>query len=76
MTVGGVDFFVSSTSAASADRPWAEWIAWELEHRERRPVPVWVRECAPNGLLGSVVYVVDRRPRDSPVRLRVHLEVG
>ena len=24
-----VDFFVSYTSA---DRPWAEWIAWELEH--------------------------------------------
>jgi hypothetical protein len=23
-----VDFFVSYTSA---DRPWAEWIAWELE---------------------------------------------
>jgi hypothetical protein len=26
---GAVDFFVSYTSA---DRPWAEWIAWELEH--------------------------------------------
>jgi hypothetical protein len=25
---GSVDFFVSYTSA---DRPWAEWIAWELE---------------------------------------------
>jgi len=25
---GGVDFFVSYTTA---DRPWAEWIAWELE---------------------------------------------
>jgi Tfp pilus assembly protein PilF len=27
--MGKVDFFVSYTSA---DRPWAEWIAWELEH--------------------------------------------
>jgi hypothetical protein len=26
---GPVDFFVSYTSV---DRPWAEWIAWELEH--------------------------------------------
>jgi tetratricopeptide (TPR) repeat protein len=108
-----VDFFVSYTSA---DRPWAEWIAWELEAagyhvvvqawdmpagsnfvhemheatrsgartiavlspaflasgfceaewgaafrsdpvgRERRLVPVRVRECNPDGLLGSVVY--------------------
>jgi hypothetical protein len=111
---GAVDFFVSYTSA---DRPWAEWIAWELEHaghntiiqawdvqpgsnfmheiheatrvaartiavlspaflesgfceaewsaafrkdptgKERRLVPVRVRECDPDGLLGSVVYV-------------------
>jgi len=110
----GVDFFVSYTSA---DRPWAEWIAWELEHagysvivqawdilpganfplamhdaartagrtiavlspaflesrycapewaaafREdptgarRKLVPVRVRECQPDGTLGSVVYV-------------------
>ena len=28
MDRGGVDFFVSYTSA---DRPWAEWIVWELE---------------------------------------------
>jgi tetratricopeptide (TPR) repeat protein len=112
--IDGVDFFVSYTSA---DRPWAEWIAWELEYagfsvvvqawdiqpgsnfvhemheatrvaertvavlspaflasefceaewgvalrrdpsgRERRLVPVRVRECDPDGLLGSVVYV-------------------
>jgi Tfp pilus assembly protein PilF len=111
---GPVDFFVSYTSA---DRPWAEWIAWELEHasysvivqawdmtagsnfvhemheamrsgartiavlspaflasefceaewreavrkdpsgRQRRLVPVRVRECDPDGLLGSMVYV-------------------
>ena len=109
-----VDFFVSYTSA---DRPWAEWIAWELEQAghstviqawdmqpgsnfvlemdeatrlaartiavlspafvespycraewaaafardptgaERRLVPVRVREFAPDGLLGQVVYV-------------------
>jgi hypothetical protein len=113
-TAGGVDFFVSYTSA---DRPWAEWIAWELEHaghraviqawdflpgsnfvlamheaartakrtiavlspaflespyaaaewaaafrddptgKQRKLVPVRVRECNPDGLLGSVVYV-------------------
>jgi len=111
---GVIDFFVSYTSA---DRPWAEWIAWELEHaghsvviqawdfgpgsnfvlamheaaqrarrtitvlspaflqspycasewaaalrvdpmgKGRKLVPVRVRECAPEGLLGSVVYV-------------------
>jgi tetratricopeptide (TPR) repeat protein len=111
---GPVDFFVSYTSA---DRPWAEWIAWELEDagyrvvvqawdmqpganfvqqmhdatrvaertvavlspaflasefcaaewgaafrrdpagKQRRLVPVRVRECDPDGLLGSVVYV-------------------
>ena len=109
-----VDFFVSYTSA---DRPWAEWIAWELERvghstiiqawdmqpgsnfvhemheatrvatrtiavlspaflesdyceaewraaflkdptgRERRLVPVRVRACEPDGLLGPLVYV-------------------
>ena len=109
-----VDFFVSYTSA---DRPWAEWIAWELEnagystimqawdilpganfplamHRaaqlaertiavlspaflaspycapewaaafrddptgeQRKLVPVRVRDCDPDGLLASVVYV-------------------
>ena len=111
---GPVDFFVSYTSA---DRPWAEWIAWELEAagysaliqawdmqpgsnfvhemhgatrsgartiavlspaflasefceaewgaafrrdpvgRGRRLIPVRVRDCDPDGLLGSVVYV-------------------
>ena len=111
---GPVDFFISY---ASADRPWAEWIAWELDAagystriqawdvqpgsdfvhemheatlvaqrtvavlspaflasefceaewreafrkdpsgRERRLVPVRVRECDPDGLLGSRVYV-------------------
>ncbi len=109
-----VDFFVSYTSA---DRPWAEWIAWELEDagyrvvvqawdmpagsnfvhemdeatrsaartiavlspaflasefceaewgaafrsdpvgRGRRLIPVRVRDCDPDGLLGSVVYI-------------------
>jgi len=109
-----VDFFVSYTSA---DRPWAEWIAWELEAagysvivqawemqpgsnfvlamheaaqrarrtigvlspaflaspyaaaewaaafgadptgKQRKLVPVRVRDCDPDGLLGSVVYV-------------------
>ena len=109
-----VDFFVSYTSA---DRPWAEWIAWELEQAghsvivqawdmqpgsnfvlqmdeatrraertiavlspafvaspccraewaaafardptgaDRRLVPVRVREFAPDGLLGQVVYL-------------------
>jgi tetratricopeptide (TPR) repeat protein len=108
------DFFVSYTSA---DRPWAEWIAWELEHvghnvivqawdfapganfvlatheaarvakrtiavlspaflespyaasewaaafrddpsgKDRKLVPVRVRDCDPGGLLGSVAYV-------------------
>ena len=110
---GAVDFFVSYTSA---DRPWAEWIAWELEHAghsvivqawdmqpgsnfvlemddaARWPSGRWrccrqhfsspriavrngrprsrgprgraaqagtgrVRECEPDGLLGSVVFV-------------------
>jgi hypothetical protein len=111
---GGVDFFVSYTTA---DRPWAEWIAWELENaghtvivqawdfspgsnfvlamhdaaqrarrtvavlspaflespyaaaewaaafredptgKERKLIPVRVRDCEPPGLLGSVVYV-------------------
>jgi tetratricopeptide (TPR) repeat protein len=111
---GLVDFFVSY---ASADRPWAEWIAWELEevgHRvivqawdmrpgsnfvvemheatragarmiavvspaflaseyclaewtaavkqdptssDRRLIPVRVRACEPDGLLGAIVYV-------------------
>jgi tetratricopeptide (TPR) repeat protein len=114
VSVGGVDFFVSYTSA---DRPWAEWIAWELEHagysvivqawdilpgsnfvlamheaarratrtiavlspaflesrycsaewaaafredpagEQRKLVPVRVRDCKPDGLLGSVVYI-------------------
>jgi hypothetical protein len=114
VTARGVDFFVSYTSA---DRPWAEWIAWELEHAghnviiqawdilpganfvlamdqaarvaertvavlspaflespycapewaaafhadptgtQRKLVPVRVRDCNPDGLLGSVVYV-------------------
>jgi hypothetical protein len=114
VTAAGVDFFVSYTSA---DRPWAEWIAWELEHagysvflqawdvlpgtnfplamhgaaqrarrmiavlspaflespycapewaaafradptgKERKLVPVRVRDCEPGGTLGSVVYV-------------------
>jgi len=109
-----VDVFVSHTSA---DRPWAEWIAWELEAagystriqawdfgagsnfvlqmheatriaartvavlspaflespyaaaewaaafradptgEQRKLVPVRVRECKPDGLLGSIVYV-------------------
>jgi Tfp pilus assembly protein PilF len=109
-----VDFFVSYTSA---DRPWAEWIAWELEQaghsvviqawdfapgsnfvvemdsaaqnarrtiavlspaflesaycraewtaafradptgEQRKFVPVRVRDCEPDGLLGSVAYV-------------------
>ena len=109
-----LDFFVSYTSA---DRPWAEWIAWELEQAgysaivqawdmlpgsnfvlqmdeatrraertiavlspafvespycrtewaaafardptgaDRRLIPVRVREIAPDGLLGQVVYV-------------------
>jgi hypothetical protein len=111
---GGVSFFVSYTSA---DQPWAEWIAWELEQaghsvtiqawdfapgsnfvlamhnaarkaertiavlspaflespycapewaaafrfdptgKERKLVPVRVRDCNPDGLLGSIVYV-------------------
>jgi hypothetical protein len=114
VSVGEVDFFVSYTSA---DRPWAEWIAWELEHvgysvviqawdfgagsnfpsamhnalrharrtiavlspaslespyceaewtgtvrtdptgKERKLVPVRVRDCEPDGWLGSIVYV-------------------
>jgi tetratricopeptide (TPR) repeat protein len=109
-----VDFFVSYTTA---DRPWAEWIAWELEHagysvviqawdfapgsnfvlemqnavrvatrtitvlspaflqspycaaewaaafrvdptgEQRKLVPVRIRECDPEGLLGAIVYV-------------------
>lgn len=109
-----VDFFVSYTSA---DRPWAEWIAWELEHaghttliqawdmqpgsnfvlemhaaarvaerivavlspaflespycsaewaaafatdpggNNRSLVPVRVRRCNPDGLLGQIVYI-------------------
>jgi TIR domain/NB-ARC domain len=109
-----VDFFISYTHA---DRPWAEWIAWELEHaghsvviqawdfapgsnfvlamheaaqrarhtvavlspaflespyaaaewagafgadptdQGRKLVPVRVRECNPDGLLGAIVYV-------------------
>jgi tetratricopeptide (TPR) repeat protein len=109
-----VDFFVSYTSA---DRPWAEWIAWELEQAghstiiqawdmqpgsnfvlemdnatraaertiavlspaflessfcraewaaafrsdptgcDRGLVPVRVRECEPDGLLGQIVYL-------------------
>jgi len=35
MTDVGVDFFVSYTSA---DRPWAEWIAWELEAAGHRAI--------------------------------------
>ena len=114
MASGGVDFFVSYTSA---DRPWAEWIAWELEQagystivqawdmqpgsnfvvemhqatrmagrtimvlspaflespyctaewaaalredptgKQRKLVPVRVRPCDPEGLLGAVVYI-------------------
>ena len=119
-----VDFFVSYTSA---DRPWAEWIAWELEQaghsvivqawdiqpgsnfvlemdhatrtaertvavlspaflespycraewaaafredpagEQRKLVPVRVRECDPDGLLGSLVYLdlVDVEPEAS-----------
>ena len=35
MADGAADYFVSYTSA---DRPWAEWIAWELEAEGYRVV--------------------------------------
>ena len=35
---GAVDFLVSYTSP---DRPWAEWLAWEVEHADHTVVVQW-----------------------------------
>ena len=46
---GAADFFVSYTSA---DRPWAEWIAWELEHAGHTViVQAWDMLPGPNFVL-------------------------
>ena len=57
---GSVDFFVSYTSA---DRPWAEWIAWELEHAGHSViVQAWDMEPGANFVLqmDEAAHVAER----------------
>src|SRR3954468_259451 len=56
---GQLDFFVSYTSA---DRPWAEWIAWELEHAGHSVV-IQAWDFAPGSNFVLVMHQAAQRAR-------------